>query len=260
MFKDFNKRFGISSSVEEERNKFIERAVTFLTQFVQSFLEYESYKKLFDTVCVQFGKNPKDFSISLRGYTTLSDLDEISGKDFLSILKLLTVVRGYYREDSRMTSLFDEAIVSLIEKSEINLQIKYSQGQFYPSKEEVLDTGLIELSLNVLKLYPDEEKDFGIALQNSNSNNKYGVVEYCYRCLEGLSRKILGNNKTLIDNKRELLKKISATDNWKRILANYIEYGNEYGRHASTKRHDITEKEAEGYLYLTGLLIRLILK
>lgn len=217
-------------------------------------------KQLINNDQFEFGQNPKDLTLSLHGYTHLSNLEDISGKDFFSILKLLTSIRKYYRENPDIASLFDESIVTLIDKAEVNLQIKYFNGQFYPSKEEVLDTELIEHSLTVLKLYPAEEKDFGIALQNSNSNNKYGVVEYCYRCMEGLSRKILGNNKTLIDNKAELLKKISLNESWKKILANYIEYGNEYGRHASTKRHDLTEKEGEAYLFLTGLLVRVILK
>lgn len=78
--------------------------------------------------------------------------------------------------------------------------------------------------------------------------------------MEGVSRKILGNNKTLIDNKVDLLRKISVSDNWRKILVNYIELGNQYGRHASADRHSITEKESEAYLYLTGLLIRLVLK
>jgi hypothetical protein len=260
MFKEFNQRFGIKSSLEEEKLKFVERVITFLGQFTKKFLDFESYKGLFDTVCIQFGKNPKDLTISLGTYTSLSDLEDISGKDFYSILKLYTAVRAYYREDPRMISLFDDAIIPIIEKSDVDLLIRYSNGQFYPAKEKLLDKDLIDFSLSALSLYPNEEKDFGIALKYYTSNDKYGVVEYCYRCMEGLSRKILKNNRTLIDNKGDLLRKISAGDNWKKILANYIEYGNEYGRHASAKRHEITEKESEAYLYLTGLLIRLVIK
>ena len=47
---------------------------------------------------------------------------------------------------------------------------------------------------------------------------------------------------------------------WKKILANYIDYGNEYGRHASEKRHEFNASEVEAYLYTTCILIRLIVK
>jgi hypothetical protein len=258
MFKEFNNRFGITSTADEERAKFVERVITFLDQFTSSLLDHEAYKRLFNTVCIQFGKNPKDLTISLGGYSSISDLYEISGKDFLSILKLWTAIRAYYREDLRIASLLDEAIIPIIEKSEADLQIRYTSGQFYPGKEKLIDKELIDFSLNVLSIYPDEDKDLRIALQNYSANNKYGIVEYCYRCMEGIGRKILGNNKTLIDNKAELLKKISAADNWKRILSNYIEFGNDYGRHASKNRHLLTDKEAEAYLYMTALLIRLV--
>jgi len=259
MFKDFNNRFGLSSSLEEEKKKFVERVITFLNQFTASLLDHEAYKRLFDTICVQFGKNPEDLTISLRGYTNLSDLHEISGKGFLSILKLWTAIRAYYREDVSVFSLLDEAIITIIEKSEVDLEIRYTSGQFYPAKEKLLDKELIDFSLIALSIYPDEDKDLRIALQNYSANNKYGIVEYCYRCMEGLGRKILRNNKTLIDNKPDLLKRISTAENWKRILSNYIEFGNDYGRHASKNRHSLTDKEAEGYLYMTALLIRLII-
>jgi hypothetical protein len=259
MIKDFNERFSLSSTIEDEQNKFVERVITFLNHYVEKFLNFESYKALFHTVCIQFGKNPKDYTIDLRGYVSLSDLEKVSGKEFLSILKLWTAVRTYYSHEPTLRSLFDDAIIPIINKSEIDLKIKYSDGQFYPVKDEFLDNNLIESPLHLLRSYRDEAKDFGLALQNHNSGNKYGIVENCYKCVEGLSRKILNNNQTLIDNKTELLKRFSGSGYWRKILANYIDYGNTYGRHASSDRHSIIEKESEAYLYLTGLLIRLIL-
>jgi len=56
-----------------------------------------------------------------------------------------------------------------------------------------------------------------------------------------------------------VLKRIDLSDGWKSILANYIKYAHDY-RHASEDRHEIKKREAEAYLYMTGLMIRLIIE
>ena len=77
--------------------------------------------------------------------------------------------------------------------------------------------------------------------------------------MEGVTREILGNSKTLDNNKDELLKKIDLSTGWKSILANYVRYAHSC-RHASEERHDIEKREAEAYLYMTGLMIRLLVE
>lgn len=79
-------------------------------------MDREGYRRLFDTICIQFGKNPGDYILNVGPYTRLPDLVDISGKDFLSVLKLYTAVRQYYRMDSRYADLFDESIIPLINK------------------------------------------------------------------------------------------------------------------------------------------------
>lgn len=54
------------------------------------------------------------------------------------------------------------------------------------------------------------------------------------------------------------MKGIGLSDYWKRILNNYIEFGNDYGMHANVNRHNLNE--AEAYLYQTCLLIRLMMR
>ncbi|HAM39108.1 MAG TPA: hypothetical protein DCP53_06930 [Elusimicrobia bacterium] len=70
---------------------------------------------------------------------------------------------------------------------------------------------------------------------------------------------VLKNSKTLDNNKDELLTKLNISQKWKSFLCNYIEYANEYKRHASDKRHNINPIEVEAFLYFTGLLVRLII-
>lgn len=264
MFKDFNARFGVSNTLEEERQLFVNRSISFIEDFCTKVLgkgqRDSDYINLFNTVCFLFGKNPKDYTANFLGGRRIPDLEEISGTDFLSVMKLITAFRSYYSLNEKIYSIIDENILKFIDISSIDLQIGYTDGQFYPADEKLLDKELVEFSLKALSLYPNERKNFEIALNNFTANNKYGIIEHCYICMEGLLRKVLNNNKTLIENKPSLQEKISLSDYWKKIIFNYIQFGNDYGRHAAANRHQLMEAEAESYLYLTALLIRLVVK
>ena len=131
---------------------------------------------------------------------------------------------------------------------------------FFLQEKNVLDQDLINHSLQALAAYPNEDKDLRNALDNYRMGKKDGVIETCYRCMEGLARQILENNDTLIDNKVKLVSKIGLSDNWKKIMYNYVEIGNTYGRHASPQRHNISKAEVEAYLYETCLLVRLLVQ
>ncbi len=89
--------------------------------------------------------------------------------------------------------------------------------------------------------------------------NYADVIKNCYLAIEGVTRKVLVNAKSLDKNKELLLQKIDLSTGWKSILANYIIYAHDF-RHASGQRHEIKKQEAEGYLYMTGLIIRLIIE
>ncbi|MBN8676201.1 MAG: hypothetical protein J0L56_18865 [Chitinophagales bacterium] len=261
MLKDFNKNFGLSSSIESEKNAFYNRCSHFLQEIRQKALSQEDYRALFDTVCLQLGLNPRHIvenSSFLRTY--VPDLHELLPDDFLGMLKIIAIVRKYYSTNHQMVQIIDETIEGFFDLSTTDIGITYKSGMFFPKGEELLDKELIGHSLTLLKSYPDEDKDLKTALDNYRSGTKYGVIEFSYRCIEGLARQILKNNRTLIDNKSEIIKASGLSDHWKKILANYIDYGNEYGRHASTKRHHFNESEVEAYLYTTCILVRLILK
>jgi len=187
-------------------------------------------------------------------------ITEVFKKDFFLTLQIIVITRRHFSFNKAIVDKFDNGISTILALSNADLGISYQGGMFFPKGEEILDKELVGESLKILSNYLNEDKDLRNALMNYSSGSKYGVIENCYRCTEGLLRQILRNNKTLIDNKPEILKKLNLTDHWKKILAQYIEYGNEYGRHASDKRHNLNDEEVEGYLYMTCVLVRLILK
>ncbi|MGN6603603.1 MAG: hypothetical protein ACTHK8_14210 [Ginsengibacter sp.] len=260
MLKDFNKNFGITASVDDEKASFVNRVNYFLHNLRQ-VISVEEYHSLFSTVCFQLGLNAQkiiDDNSFLK--ERVPNLNDILPENFLNCLKMVSAVRKFYSNKPDMSDVIDENIEAMLELSAADLGITYQHGSFFPKGEELLDRELVGFGLSSLKQFPNENKDLQNALDNYRSGSKYGVIENCYRCIEGLCRQILKNNKTLIDNKVEVIKSLGLSDQWKKILANYIDYGNEYGRHASSKRHDFSEAEVEAYLYTSCTLIRLIVK
>ena len=49
-----------STSLDEEKYKFIERVIKFLNRFREECLNYQEYQDLFDAICGQFDKNPEE--------------------------------------------------------------------------------------------------------------------------------------------------------------------------------------------------------
>ena len=153
-----------------------------------------------------------------------------------------------------------DKIERVLSRCACDIGVRWKEGFFYPSGAEELDKPLIEETLTWLNDYPNERKDYRKALEYYLQGESLGdVIKNCYSAVEGVAREVLGNQKTLDNNKDELLRKMNLSDGWKSILANYINYAHDY-RHASAERHEITKQETEGYLYLTGLIIRLIIE
>jgi len=151
-------------------------------------------------------------------------------------------------------------IKAALSRCACDIGVRWKEGFFYPAGAEELDKPLVEETLTWLSGYPDERKDYQRALQCYLAGEALGdVIKNCYSAVEGVARKVLGNQKTLDNNKDELLAKLNLSDGWNSLLANYINYAHDY-RHASAGRHEIKKHEGEAYFYMTGLIIRLIIE
>src|SRR5258708_10002066 len=105
----------------------------------------------------------------------------------------------------RMTYI-DKRVKAVMRFSGQSLGVNWDSGVFYPSGDKVLDKELINSSLQFLNKYPDERKDLLNALKDHNQGNEKDVVTNCYTAIEGLARKVLGNDKRLDKNREDLLK------------------------------------------------------
>ena len=80
-----------------------------------------------------------------------------------------------------------------------------------------------------------------------------------YEALEALAKIVTGRDKDLSANQQSLISKVNASEHYKTLLKDYIDYANEF-RHAAsekTPKPQISEREAESFVYLTGVFIRL---
>lgn len=262
--KDLYKNLGINNTIENEKRAFVNRSLTFLDSFLEKKLSYDRRKDFFIRICYQLGANGHDilnqYNSRSISFETVPDITKTFEYDYFTTLRVLVLVRQYFSYDTKNARIFDDEIENILNLCITDLGISYQSGMFFPKGEQLLDKELIGRALSILSNYPNEDTDLRTAIKNHTEDSKYGVIENCYRCIEGLLRSILNNNKTLIDNKADIIKRLGLSEHWKKILAQYIEYGNEYGRHASEKRHDFTATEVEAYLYTTCLLVRLIIK
>jgi hypothetical protein len=270
ILKKFNQIFGLGNGVREERKRFVERVnhLVFHEIDTEKTNEY-CYMGLFDLVCVELGVNPYKFSQRLM---TRADADvhlpppirTLTKDNFIKTLQVLCIIHSYieYDGDSKKGQKnLTESIDLALSLCSCDIGIRWKEGFFHPVGAEELDKPLIEGTLTWLKDYANERKDYERALQNFSEGGKSlgDVIKNCYSAVEGVVRNVLGNDRTLNNNKDELLKQMNLSDGWKSIMATYIKYAHDY-RHASPERHKITKQEAEAYLYMTGLIIRLTIE
>ncbi len=268
--KRFNEIFGLEDGVEDERKRFVERVNQDVFHYIDTAMsDMFTYHILFRSVCLELGVNAHDFK-ERRDYSPLgvdsyrpASIRTLTKDDFnktLLVLCILYVHIEYSSDPVGGQNWLSNQIESVLSRCSCDIGIRWKEGFFYPAGAEELDESLIEETLTWLNDYPDERKDYQRALECYLSGESLAdVIKNCYLAIEGVTRKILGNDKTLDSNKEHLLQKIDLSEGWKSILANYVKYAHDF-RHASGQRHEIKKQEAEGYLYMTGLIIRLIIE
>lgn len=262
MLNRFNKRFGIEESLGEEQTRFIQRINQTIFKNVQKRYKYE---EVFRTVCYWLGENADDRISDRNRYnygvkTLVPALRTLTNDDFLQTLRILELLYQYFNKEPGRQKEISELVEVALSNATMDLGVTWKDGMFYPSGAKTLDEKLIEDPIDWLDEFPDEKKDFENALSHYMKKNYGDVVSNCYLVIEGLARKILNNKKTLDNNREELLKKLKLSQSWKSLLNNYMNYANEFKRHASDERHSINPQEVEAFLYLTGLLARLMIQ
>ena len=85
------------------------------------------------------------------------------------------------------------------------------------------------------------------------------VITDMYEAVEALAKIVVGNGADLSANRERFIAAVKASDPYKKLLKGYVEYANDF-RHAAEEgkpKPQVSEREAESFVYLTGVFIRL---
>lgn len=262
ILSEFNKLFNISSGLQEAQKDFVNRVnLTILDPESQRY----GYGTKFELICYQLGENSQDrIRVANRGNLYGEDripgLRSLTEDDFLKTLKILVLLNSVYKGEPETQKKISDLISLAINNSALDLGVNWKEGMFYPSGAKELDKDIIEEPLEWLGAYAEVKEDFRKALSAYFKKDYPATIDHCYLTIEGLARQILNNTKVIKNNFDELLKTMNLSPEWKSILNKWYAFANEYKRHASTKRNNLTRKETEAFLYLSGIFIRLVLE
>ncbi len=146
--KEFDKVFGLSSSIEEEKTKFINRIENKIFDWFISNYEFGQYQELFEQVCYHLGLDSQEF-ISQYGFnrTSIPNFKTLLKKDFIQTLRITVAVYKETSDRPDVQEFISAIIVDSLEKANLNLGIKWVDGVFYPTGDKFWTRNLLTLPL-----------------------------------------------------------------------------------------------------------------
>ncbi|TET22940.1 MAG: hypothetical protein E3J71_04200 [Candidatus Stahlbacteria bacterium] len=197
---------------------------------------------------------------------------DVSFEEFLERLEILVDVLKNFKDEYNRPLNRAKAISKRVEKtikhSKIDLGVRFDakEGVFCLSGAKLLDERLVNDELRWLsenqytKVYEPFEKGLRFLLESKNAPKKLGdVVTDLYEALEAFAKIVCGNDRDLSGNRDRFISTLDLNPYYQKMLKEYINYANEF-RHAEKQhkpRPDLYYTEAEAFVYLTGLFIRL---
>ncbi|MCX5892172.1 MAG: hypothetical protein NTW80_04230, partial [Deltaproteobacteria bacterium] len=223
----FINRFDIEVGQDEARKRFVNRAYNRIYKFFYNIEQNERYRIHIEIVSALGEK-----------YSYGVDLSHTIGNEFYR--NLLAIETMYECVDYHSRKLLDILIKLLMHESEVDLGIRWTKGRFIKSGAKLLDNKLVNNDMDWLRenkyitvLTPFEKGLNHFLHSDKRPELLSDVITDMYESLEALSKIITKHPKKDLSANRELfLSKIKASDVYKKILSEYINYANEF-RHAS---------------------------
>lgn len=259
MAEEFHKRFNIKVKEEEARRRFMNRVFNVVFEdFISDFYSGRTIKVV-RFVASELGER----------YDNYKELPDYVGNDFMRHLHAIEAIydfaRNKYQETTESREL-SNVIDILLKTAEIDLGVRWQNGHFIPAGAGLLDKELVNESLDWLDKQGHEtvlapfQKGLDHFLHSMKRPELLSdVVTDMYEALEALAKIMTGRDKDLSANRQMFISKVNASEAYKKILKEYIEYANKF-RHAREEgkpKPKIKSQEAESFMYLTGLFIRL---
>lgn len=256
MSRDFYHRFDLSIGLDEAQRRFVNRAKNVIFEaFLAKQYSHANYE-IKRRITTALGERVDPYK----------SIDQYIGDDFYKCLRSIEAVAlPIYTGDHR--GEFVEIVNSLLLQSEADLGIRWEKIKFLRSGAKLLDDELVNKSLHWLgdKKYETVLAPFSKGLAHFVQSQKRpellaDVITDMYEAVEALAKIITGRqDKDLSANRELFLRRVRASDAYKVLLKEYIEYANNF-RHAlkeGEKRPALSVAEVESFVYLTGIFIRL---
>lgn len=257
--KKFHERFELDLGVDEAKRRFVNRVLNFLIHEIQIVACHrygiDGWMSLERHICSKLGEQ-------WRGHGCLSS---VVNYDFEKSLQAIEALYAH----PKFVGLANDGIALILQDTEIDIGVRWENGRFLPSGAPVLDQKLVSDVLGILS--SSQHKGVSDAFMKGldhflNSIQKPelfpDVLRDMYDALEALAKIICKNDRDLSANREKFISDLKLADSYKRMLKEYIEYANDFARHAGPagKQKPLpVRREVEGFMYLTGLFIRLAL-
>ncbi len=256
MTEKFHDRFNIPVNADEAKERFVNRVKNLIFRdFWVSIPDYERQNKASMVLTI----------LGIReSHNPFSPTWEKISDEFWQNVR---ATEALYKVLPRHREQISDLIETIMDLSEVDLGIRWYNEQFLPSGSKILDDKLVNDVLNCLKpeKYRGVRKPFQKGLEDFLHSIKtparlQDVVTDLYEALEALAKIVTGRgDKDLSANMEPFIKAVQGSEAYKPILKEYIAYGNKI-RHAGRDgqpKPDLTRKEVESFVYMTGVFIRL---
>lgn len=273
--KSFRERFKLSDTKRNAEERFINRAQSFLTVFFKSYDLKQSrvinrvYKENIKLYCekilvhrlgLKMGSKIFDDFMLQNFHNCLATLEELHHN-------LLDKVPKDYCEQYNL-------FISNSLNSEPLLEVRWENGFFLPRGANELDKILVDEVLTWLSNpnYTNVKSTYSSSLEYLNSGKLNSIdlkssIREAYESLETLAKIVTGKtNSDLSANREIFIKSLKLNVDYKdflsKTLRNYITYANKYrhGNLDSANTRIPKYDEAESFVYLTGVFIRLTIQ
>lgn len=273
---DFKKRFGQPINIEEIKKDFINKINHFLFKGIDKHIGSKYYRsnELFNYLCLSLNKEPEEV---LKEYNRdpysdpnyIPPLKYLTRNDYRTTLIVIEVLHQYfinsneYAKEQWIEKI--DKVVKFAINQPVSLKISWRDGKFYPEEAKELSEKLIQEPLEWLENYPKVSSIFKNALDHYSKSlqdfiKRKDVISNSFQAVEELVRSFLKNDKSFDNNFGEFIEKLKLNNHWKQILNRYKELSKEFGRHPGREEFIPEQSDTEAFLYLSGLILRLILE
>ena len=262
----FHERFGIDLGVAEGKRRFVNRVLNFLIEnILRRADDLNGRQEIERYLCSKLGERYAGFGCLEKTIRPGSDTGSYAFENCLRAIEALF-------EHPKWKVLTETGILGILAETEVDIGVRWENGKFLPAGAPALDVALVSDPLNLLNTpeYKGVSDAFKKGLDHflhsiKNHNLLADVLTDMYEALEAMAKIICKNGKDrdLSANRETFISNLGLADSYKRMLKEYIEYANKFGRHAGSQgmpKPVPSRKEVEAFMYLTGLFIRVALR